>query len=215
MSDNIDSSDDDIELIDYENEITKALWLPNEPKLYVIYNGHKFINYNDGQDLKKQADDESENDASEDEELVFTIENHRTHSEYMTMKQVSNFSQEALQSHSIYMLDFDSEVYIWVGSLVPMDKIVTCFNHCGHAIIGVHSKGRRRRDKAAFAFTFQGFEPEVFKAAFPSWVAFPRSGIDDHVGISEDSNEDENSFGSDKDMAEEAETQTSGELTEE
>jgi len=91
MSDNFDSSDEDIELIDYENEITKTLWLPNEPKLYVIYNGRKFVNYNDDSDLLNQLGNDSDSENSEDEEAVFTIENHRSHSEYMTMKQINNF----------------------------------------------------------------------------------------------------------------------------
>ena len=47
LSDNFDSSDEDIELIDYENAITKDLWVPNDPKLYVIYDGRRFVNYND------------------------------------------------------------------------------------------------------------------------------------------------------------------------
>ena len=38
--------------------------------------------------------------------------------------------------------------------------------------------------------TNQGFEPEVFKNAFPSWDAFPRAGIDDEEISEED--EDEN-----------------------
>ena len=47
LSDNLDSSDEDIEMVEYDNEITQGLWMPNEPKLYVIYDGRKFVNYND------------------------------------------------------------------------------------------------------------------------------------------------------------------------
>lgn len=51
LSDNLSSSDEDIEMFDYDNDITQGLWLPNEPKLFVIYNGKKFISYDDEGDL--------------------------------------------------------------------------------------------------------------------------------------------------------------------
>ena len=41
--------------------------MPNEPKLYMIYNGVKFVNYNDEQDLMNRVD-ESESDYEDDEE---------------------------------------------------------------------------------------------------------------------------------------------------
>lgn len=34
-------------MFDYDNAITQNLWLPNEPKLFVIYNGKKYVNYDD------------------------------------------------------------------------------------------------------------------------------------------------------------------------
>jgi hypothetical protein len=72
----------------------------------------------------------------------------------MTLRQINNFKQENLDTHSIMMLDFDSEVYIWVGSLVPKNKVVCCFEHCINALRGVHSKAKRRRDKIAFSLIF-------------------------------------------------------------
>lgn len=47
LSDNFESSDEDIEMVEYESEITKEMWIPNDPKLYVVYNGRKWVNYND------------------------------------------------------------------------------------------------------------------------------------------------------------------------
>ena len=101
-----------------------------------------------------EQDSDNSSDLSEEEETVFKAENHRSRSEYMTMKQVNNFKQENLETHSIMMLDFESEVYIWVGSLVPKDKLVSCFEHCINALRSVHSKAKRRRDKIAFSLTF-------------------------------------------------------------
>lgn len=95
LSDSFESSDEDIELIDFENEITKNLWVPNEAKLYIIYNGKRFVNYNDEQDLMNQdpnsSGDEAHNFDEEDLEEKFFIDNHRTHSEYMTMKPLNRF----------------------------------------------------------------------------------------------------------------------------
>ena len=47
------------------------------------------------------------------------------------MKQVNNFRQESLSSEGIYMLDFESEIFIWVGSKVPKDKSTQCFKFVG------------------------------------------------------------------------------------
>jgi len=51
LSDEIDSSDEEIEFYEYENALTSKIWMPNEPKLYAIYNGQKFVNYKDETDL--------------------------------------------------------------------------------------------------------------------------------------------------------------------
>jgi len=47
LSDNIESSDEDVEMIDYENDITRQHLLPTEGKLYVIHSGRRFVNFND------------------------------------------------------------------------------------------------------------------------------------------------------------------------
>ena len=91
MSDDLSSSDSDFEIVEYENELTSRLWLPNEPKLYAIFNGRKFVNFNDELDLTNLRDEDSD-PGSEDEEEVFTISNPRIHSEYMTMKAINNFT---------------------------------------------------------------------------------------------------------------------------
>ena len=77
------------------------------------------------------------------------------------------------------MLDFDSEIFVWVGNKVPAEKYVQCFKKVGNCARGVHPKGHKRRDMIAFSFTFQGFEPEIFKQAFPTWKNFARVGLDD------------------------------------
>ena len=107
----------------------------------------------------------------------------------MTMKQINNFNQSVLKPHCIYLLDFDSEVFIWFGSDVSSKNIVASFLYVGRAIRGVHSKGKNRRDKIACSITYQGFEPEIFKSAFGEWSPFQRKGLDTDQ-ISDESDED-------------------------
>ncbi len=51
LSEDLDSDEEELQFVEYENHITKQVWLPNEAKLYVIHNGRRFVNYNDEQDL--------------------------------------------------------------------------------------------------------------------------------------------------------------------
>lgn len=147
LSEDFGSSDDDIELFDYENQVTSDYWLPNEARLFCIYNGRRFVNYNDEQDLvNRQAENISDSEASgseeEDKEDVFTITNTRTHSEYMTMKQSYGFTQDTLRSNGIYMLDHDSDIFIWIGSKVSSDIGIDSMQKVGQAVHSVHGKGR-------------------------------------------------------------------------
>ena len=47
LSEDLDSDEEQLQFVEYENHITKQVWLPNEAKLYVIHNGRHFVNYND------------------------------------------------------------------------------------------------------------------------------------------------------------------------
>ena len=94
------------------------------------------------------------------------------------------------------MLDFESEIFIWIGSKVPNTVVVTCFKHVADTIRGTNGKGKNRRNKISLSMTNQGFEPEVFKNAFPSWDAFPRAGIDDEEISEEDEDENTSESGS-------------------
>ena len=134
LSENFSSSDEDIEMFDYDNDITQGIWLPNEPKLYVIYDGKKFVSYDDEGDMMNRHEDSDGGSASDHEGEIFHIENHKTHSEYMTMKELHSFKQETLCSNAIYMLDFESEVFVWVGSKVPKEKSVQCSKYVGHCV---------------------------------------------------------------------------------
>lgn len=206
-SDNLESSDEDLEFVDYENEITREKWLPAEPKLFLIHTGKRFVKYGEDHD-DEESGIESENsgsDQDDDEELDedFRIDNHRTHSEYMTLRQVGNFTQKHLRSNCIYVLDFDSDIFVWIGSKVKGELVVESFKKIGQAVEAIHSKGRRRKEKASFSITYQGFEPTVFKNAFPVWEAFPREGIDNDIGEISEEDSDGSSVRTDSEGEEE------------
>jgi hypothetical protein len=40
-------------------------------------------------------------------------------SEEVGLKEVTNFTQRCLQEDGVYVLDFESEAYIWIGKRVP------------------------------------------------------------------------------------------------
>jgi hypothetical protein len=40
-------------------------------------------------------------------------------SEELGLKELNNFTQEMLRPDGVYLLDFESEAYIWVGVKVP------------------------------------------------------------------------------------------------
>ena len=78
------------------------------------------------------------------------------------------------------MLDFDSEVFIWVGKDVPNNTLARVYNKAARAIRAVSCKGKKRIQNMTISLTFQGYEPETFKSAFKSgWEPFQRPGIDD------------------------------------
>ena len=99
------------------------------------------------------------------------------------------------------MLDFDSEVFIWVGKDVPSKMLSRVYNKAARAIRAVSCKGKKRIQNITISLTFQGYEPEAFKSAFKSgWEPFQRPGIDDKT-INESDSE------SSKDEEEESKTQ--------
>ena len=80
------------------------------------------------------------------------------------------------------MLDYDSEVFIWVGSSVPNDKISLVYSRAARAINAICSKGKKRVQSISISLTHQGFEPDAFKSAFTGgWIPFPKPGVDDKV----------------------------------
>ena len=71
-------------MYEYDNKITQGIWLPQEPRLFVLYIGGKFLSY--GED--NWADGDGEDDASDAD----IIDDPRTHFEMVDLQNITNFS---------------------------------------------------------------------------------------------------------------------------
>ena len=116
------------------------------------------------EELEQGYDDDVYSDNEVERE--FSIEDARVHSEYMGLKEVHNFGQDTLKTRNIFMLDYGSQIFLWVGSKVPPNRVVGVFKFAGRAIKAINSRGSFRLRKIALSLIFEGFEPEEFKRAF-------------------------------------------------
>jgi hypothetical protein len=71
-----------------------------------------------------------------------------------------------LHPTGMYLLDFESLAFIWVGKKVPKSKIPQAFKLATDAMLAINVKGKQRLRNMSFSLVFYGFEPEVFKSAF-------------------------------------------------
>ena len=79
-----ESDDDELFMYEHDNKITQGIWLPQEPRLFVLYIGGKFLSY--GED--NWADGDGEEDASDAD----IIDDPRTHFEMVDLQNITNFS---------------------------------------------------------------------------------------------------------------------------
>lgn len=71
-----------------------------------------------------------------------------------------------LHPSGMYLLDFESLCFIWVGKNVPKSKITLAYRMASDALISLNVKGKERLRNMSFNLVFYGYEPEVFKDAF-------------------------------------------------
>ena len=178
-------------MIEFDNKLTKHIWLPQEPRLFMIYSGSKFVPYDASADFEGYSDDEDEDEEMKDQ--VFDLDGNngvsdpRTHSEKISLKEIHNINQEILKSTGIYMLDYESEVFIWIGSNVKKTVIPHFAGAAGQAMTSINSKGAARMRKITLSMIWQGDEPLAFTNAFKKWEPFPKQGlVDEKAEISEE-----------------------------
>jgi hypothetical protein len=85
------------------------------------------------------------------------------------------------------MLDFTSEIIIWVGSTVKKQIMRKVFQLAQFTVKHYDPRGKQRLQKVTVSLTYEGFEPELFKQAFKNdWKPFAKPTED----ISEEGSED-------------------------
>lgn len=95
--------------------------------------------------------------------------------EELGLKEIKNFNQEMLRPDSIYLLDFESEAFIWVGKSVPKDILVESYKLALNAMENIHCCGKARINRVTLSLVSYAYEPRIFKSAFKSgWIDFAR-----------------------------------------
>jgi hypothetical protein len=62
-------------------------------------------------------------------------------SEELGLKELNNFNQEMLRPDGVYLLDFESEAYIWVGVKVPLELHASVYEMALNAMQNSHCCG--------------------------------------------------------------------------
>ena len=91
-------------MVDFENKLTQSLRTVAEPRLFPLYVNGKVIDY------KLDCGDDDDEDTGKKFQLSI---------ELAQTNEIYNFHQAMLSRAGIYLLDFESEAFIWIGKLVP------------------------------------------------------------------------------------------------
>ena len=75
-------------MLEYDNALTRDIWLPQEPRLFALFIGGKYISYNE--DNWMGGPDEGSEDEGPEEDIL--IEDPLTHSEMVDLKNITNFT---------------------------------------------------------------------------------------------------------------------------
>ena len=71
-----------------------------------------------------------------------------------------------LHSAGIYLFDFGSLAFVWIGRDVRPKVAVQAYDLAEKALESINCSGRARLEKMSINIVFQGYEPSVFKQAF-------------------------------------------------
>jgi len=163
-----DSADEDEEFqeapfIDYESIfVRKTHLLPQEPRLFCLMLGGVVVEYDQ---------DQSEPASQEKEQFI--------------LKEIHSFGQRSLDQKGLFLLDFSSECFVWVGKKVQHRVLALQVAYQTLALL--HPE---HTEKMAVSIVESGFEPEIFKQAFrEGWQNFQHSG--QNIGVEEDSDDEE------------------------
>jgi len=83
--------------------------------------------------------------------------------ELVQTNEIHNFHQGMLSASGIYLLDFESEAFVWIGKLAPKHRQAVALQLATEALELVSIKGHSRAENMTINLVYYGFEPDIFK----------------------------------------------------
>ncbi len=155
----------DIDIPNYESEIIYQYCIkPKIPRFYWLYERGISPQYKSYQINERRHEVENEN---------------------FLFKEYYNFDQLNLLQKGIYMINNDSDIFVWIGSMVQDRELLTVLQELSSIIpndINIH-------------FVHEHFEPEIFTLLIPEWkdrsLLLTKTTKNTMAEVKEDSDEDE------------------------
>ena len=86
--------------------------------------------------------------------------------ETVVLKEIHSFRQRSLDDKGVFLLDFASEAYLWIGKkVVDKDRLYMyqlALQHLGL----LHQQSKDLVERIVLSIVESGYEPEIFKSAF-------------------------------------------------
>lgn len=162
--------------------------MPQEPRLFcLIFNGSA-VEYESseasGDQEAADAGGKGEANTAERDNIIF--------------KEIHSFNQKSLSEKGSFLLDFHSEAFIWVGRKVQAKDRALIYQLAFSLLAQLHQQNKDLIERSlTFSMIESGYEPELFKSAFPSWLNFDHAATSTITAIEEDSEEEAAEDGSD------------------
>ncbi|KAJ3688018.1 hypothetical protein LUZ61_017182 [Rhynchospora tenuis] len=91
-------------------------------------------------------------------------------------------SNENLESHKCYLLDCGTEMFLWVGSLAPVDDRIAAIK-----IVKDFVETEKRSNNTCLTRLVQGYETSSFKSKFDSWSTSSDMALGESFSANENS----------------------------
>ena len=109
--------------------------------------------------------------------------------EQFILKEIHCFSQKSLDQKGLFLLDYSSDCFLWIGKKVSEQHRILALQVAYQTLALLHPKGAAHIEKMAINIVESGFEPDIFKQAFrEGWQNFEHSS--QSIGIQEDSSDE-------------------------
>lgn len=107
------------------------------------------------------------------------------------MKEIHRFRQRSLDDKGVFLLDFASEAFLWVGKKVQDKDRLQMFQLAIQHLSLLHQQSKELTERVALSIVESGYEPEIFKSAFvlDGWQNFEHTLLTAGKNNDEDSDE--------------------------